>query len=179
MAIGSVLVRPQRFQRAISAQPSASLGDDLLNLGIRLLVDVSQGGSVLRLIGEGFEAAANRMVEQSSGGLTTAYERLSALVEPLIQDVQGLAAMVPDLDDPEKVVDAAQSVLTWLAELAGKTPDRGDRIRRFMEEGAVIDGVPVRVVEMTGEPGDAVLWHPALYHGRSHNCSSVPRFMRT
>ena len=67
----------------------------------------------------------------------------------------------------------------WLAELAGKTPDRGERIRRFMEEGAVIDGVPVRVVEITGEPGDAVLWHPALYHGRSLNCSPVPRFMRT
>lgn len=67
----------------------------------------------------------------------------------------------------------------WLAELAGKIPDRGDRLRRFMEEREVIDGVPVRVVEMTGEPGDAVLWHPALYHGRSHNCSSVPRFMRT
>lgn len=35
---------------------------------------------------------------------------------------------------------------------------------------AVIDGVPVRVVEMTGGPGDAVLWHPALYHSRSFNC---------
>lgn len=67
----------------------------------------------------------------------------------------------------------------WLAELTGKVPDKGDRIRRFMEEGAVIDGVPVKVVEMTGEPGDAVLWHPALYHGRSYNCALVPRFMRT
>ncbi len=67
----------------------------------------------------------------------------------------------------------------WLAELSGKTADQGQRTRRFMEEGAVIDGVPVRVVEMTGEPGDAVLWHPALYHGRSFNCSPVPRFMRT
>jgi hypothetical protein len=67
----------------------------------------------------------------------------------------------------------------WLAELAGKVPSQGDRVRRFMEEGAVIDGVPVRVVEMTGAPGDAILWHPALYHGRSSNCSAVPRFMRT
>lgn len=62
---------------------------------------------------------------------------------------------------------------------AGDRPLRGDRSQRFMEEGAVIDGVPVRVVEMTSGTGDAVLWHPALYHSRSFNCISVPRFMRT
>ena len=67
----------------------------------------------------------------------------------------------------------------WLAELSGKMKDRGNRTARFMEEGAVIEGVPVRVVELTGEPGDAVLWHPALFHGRSRNCTSVPRFVRT
>ena len=67
----------------------------------------------------------------------------------------------------------------WLAELSGKAPDQGDRIRRFMEEGAVVDGVPVRVVELTGEPGDAVLTHPAICHCRSYNCSQTPRFMRS
>lgn len=65
----------------------------------------------------------------------------------------------------------------WLAELMGKTPDQGDRTRRFMGEGAVIDGVEARVVELTGEPGDAVLWHPALLHSRSHNKSGVPKFV--
>jgi hypothetical protein len=64
----------------------------------------------------------------------------------------------------------------WLAELMGKTPDQGDRTRRFMD-GAVIDGVEARVVELTGDPGDAVLWHPALLHSRSHNKSGVPKFV--
>lgn len=67
----------------------------------------------------------------------------------------------------------------WLAELTDKAPDQGERIRRFMEEGSTIDGVPVKVVELTGEPGDVVLCHPAIFHCRSFNCSKVPRFMRT
>ena len=66
----------------------------------------------------------------------------------------------------------------WLAELMGKTADRGDRVRRFMEEGAVINKVNLRVVELTGDPGDAILWHPALLRSRSVNRSDVPRFMR-
>ena len=40
------------------------------------------------------------------------------------------------------------------------------------------DGVEVRVVELTGEPGDAVLLHPALFRGSSRNCADVPSFVR-
>ena len=66
----------------------------------------------------------------------------------------------------------------WLAELTGNAPDQGARIRRFMQEGAVIDGVPVRVIEATGQPGDAMLVHPSLYHTPSYNRTDSPRFMR-
>ncbi|NKB69892.1 MAG: hypothetical protein GKR89_22700 [Candidatus Latescibacteria bacterium] len=66
----------------------------------------------------------------------------------------------------------------WLAELSGYAPDQGDRMRRFMEEGTIIDGVPVRVVEATGEPGDAILCYSCIFHTRSHNRAQVPRFMR-
>lgn len=38
-----------------------------------------------------------------------------------------------------------------------------DRIHCYMMEGAVIDGVPVRVEELTGEPGDAVIMQPGCY----------------
>lgn len=67
---------------------------------------------------------------------------------------------------------------SWLEELTGEAPDQGDRNQRFMEEGAVIDGVPVRVVESTGKPGDVILWHPSLYHTGSYNHRDVPRFIR-
>lgn len=67
---------------------------------------------------------------------------------------------------------------SYFAELSGKVKDRSDRTRRFMEETTVIDDVPVRVVELTGEPGDAIFYHSALLRGASPNLSDVPRFVR-
>jgi hypothetical protein len=66
----------------------------------------------------------------------------------------------------------------FLAELNGYAPDQGDRVRRFMQEGATIDDVPVRVIEATGEPGDALFAHPSILHARSYNRAPEPRFMR-
>ena len=63
-------------------------------------------------------------------------------------------------------------------DLNGESPDAPDRIRRFMEETTVIDDVPVRVVELTGNPGDAVLCYGGLLHARSFNYADVPGFMR-
>lgn len=47
-----------------------------------------------------------------------------------------------------------------------------------MQEGATVDGVPLRVVEATGEPGDAIFCHPSILHAASYNRAEVPRFMR-
>jgi ectoine hydroxylase-related dioxygenase (phytanoyl-CoA dioxygenase family) len=45
-----------------------------------------------------------------------------------------------------------------------------------MSKGTSIDSVEVRVVEMTGEPGDVLLVHPMILHAPALNCSSSPRF---
>ncbi len=66
----------------------------------------------------------------------------------------------------------------YLAALTGKVPFEGDRIAHFMAE-ADDDGVAVQVVEVTGQPGDAFLCHPSLFHAVSINSSVVPRLMRT
>ena len=66
----------------------------------------------------------------------------------------------------------------WFAELTGITDESSDRIQRFMEETSEVDGVPVKVIEITGEAGDAYLCHPAIYHAASPNHGEVPRFMR-
>ncbi|MEM7133738.1 MAG: phytanoyl-CoA dioxygenase family protein [Chloroflexota bacterium] len=66
----------------------------------------------------------------------------------------------------------------WLAELTGLTSEYANRTQRFMEETTEVDGVPVKVIEVTGDPGDAYLCHPAIYHARSPNHAEVPRFMR-
>lgn len=67
----------------------------------------------------------------------------------------------------------------WLTELTGVTSNSADRLRDLMNQETIIDGVPVRVVELTGEPDDVVLCHGAIYHARSFNYSDTPRFMRT
>ena len=69
----------------------------------------------------------------------------------------------------------------WLEALTGSgkghAPD--DRITHFMQETREVRGVPVRVVELTGEPGDAVLCHPLILPAAAPNRLAVPRFMRS
>jgi hypothetical protein len=48
----------------------------------------------------------------------------------------------------------------------------------FMDADHDLDGIPVRVVELTGEPGDVVLAHPWLLHHAAPNTASYPRMMR-
>lgn len=55
---------------------------------------------------------------------------------------------------------------------------RPGRVRKFMDETFVDDhGTPLRVVEITGEPGDVFLAHPFMFHSPSFNHSGNPRFM--
>jgi hypothetical protein len=74
----------------------------------------------------------------------------------------------------------------WEMERAGewmralRTPaDPTARHRMFMEEVMEQDGIPLRVVELTGKAGDAVLCHPRLVHAIAPNATATPRFMRT
>jgi hypothetical protein len=64
----------------------------------------------------------------------------------------------------------------WFCELA--QPGAG-RIERFMGASVDIDGVPVRVAEVTGGPGDVHLMHPWLLHNLSPNVRGQPRMMVT
>jgi hypothetical protein len=65
----------------------------------------------------------------------------------------------------------------WLRELAAEqhAPDRTERLLR---PGAVVAGVPVRVVELAGQAGDVVIGHPWLLHCGAPNAGAAPRLMR-
>jgi hypothetical protein len=63
----------------------------------------------------------------------------------------------------------------WFAALFA--PGGEDRMRRFMVEGGVARGFPVRVEEMTGEPGDLIVMHPAMLHTVADNALDRPRMM--
>jgi hypothetical protein len=54
-----------------------------------------------------------------------------------------------------------------------------DRVQRFMVDGDEIDGVRVRVAELTAEAGDVVVMQPWTMHNLSMNCAAAPRFVVT
>jgi hypothetical protein len=90
-----------------------------------------------------------------------------------------LRALPPD--DPRKHANLRKrfgSSCPWLAELTRGAADAAGRIARFMQTATEVDGIPVRVIELTGAPGDAILCHPSIVHAVSPNRADVPRFMR-
>jgi hypothetical protein len=66
----------------------------------------------------------------------------------------------------------------WLMALTGQAPSPADRIAAFMDDETIVGGVPLRVVELTGEPGDMVFCHPVMIHCVAPNRGVRPRFMR-
>jgi ectoine hydroxylase-related dioxygenase (phytanoyl-CoA dioxygenase family) len=62
--------------------------------------------------------------------------------------------------------------------LTGQAPSPADRTAAFMAGETIVEGVPLRVVELTGEPGDMVFCHPVMVHCRTQNRGARPRFMR-
>lgn len=67
----------------------------------------------------------------------------------------------------------------WLKGLSteGDVEHPGDRMR-FLEEHDV-DGLPARVVELTGEPGDVFITHPWVFHSIAVNAGDRPRMIRS
>ncbi len=69
----------------------------------------------------------------------------------------------------------------WLTDLVSEedaaVTDPVVRRERFMTE-TDLDGVAVRVVDLTGEPGDIVLQHRLVAHCAAPNCSDRARLMR-
>ena len=62
--------------------------------------------------------------------------------------------------------------------LTGQAPSPADRIAAFMDAETLVEGIPLRVVELTGEPGDMVFCHPVMVHSVAPNRGVGPRFMR-
>ena len=63
---------------------------------------------------------------------------------------------------------------TYFRELTGKGIDNRSR---FLEEIGDIDGVPVKVVELTGDPGDVYFVDLRILHSLGANTSDQPRMM--
>jgi hypothetical protein len=89
------------------------------------------------------------------------------------------AAQAPP-DDPGRsatVRDAVFGLHPWFAVLRrGARDAERDEVLRT---GDVVQGVPVRVVDLVGEPGDVVFMHPHTLHAAAPNAADHPRLMVT
>jgi ectoine hydroxylase-related dioxygenase (phytanoyl-CoA dioxygenase family) len=114
-----------------------------------------------------FFGFANRVVERGGGTLVVSgsHELVRRLVE---------ASPSQDFGQSADVRRELRRVSPWFAALAA---EGGDRIRQFMVDGDEVDGVRVRVVELTGEAGDVVVMHPWVFHNISQNTAERPRMM--
>jgi len=74
--------------------------------------------------------------------------------------------------------DAFGRLDPWLKALTGQGKGPDDRVAAFMGETHEVEGVALRVVELTGEPGDAYVCDPLLVHCVAPNCNERPRMMR-
>lgn len=74
-------------------------------------------------------------------------------------------------------VKARLNAHPWFAALWAKTPTEARA--QLINQGAVINGVPVAAAEMTGGPGDVILMHPYMLHAKAANVLDRPRLMLT
>ena len=65
----------------------------------------------------------------------------------------------------------------WLQDLSSDKKVPG-RVERFMASEHMVDGVSLKVSELSGKAGDIVIAHPWLLHCTAPNCGHWPRFMR-
>jgi Phytanoyl-CoA dioxygenase (PhyH) len=66
---------------------------------------------------------------------------------------------------------------SWFGKLTQPAETGDDRVRFFMEQQSVVDGVAVRVEQLCGQAGDVVVMHPWLVHAPSPHAGTGPRFM--
>jgi len=98
---------------------------------------------------------------EPGGGATVAIAASQRLLKRL--------AAGPGLLATEEAIATLRRDEPWFAELFAPGGDPVARRRRFMDEGCVSDGIPLRVVELTGAAGDVVLMDPRCLHTVSAN----------
>ena len=105
----------------------------------------------------------------SEGGATLAVIGTHRLIHELSVGRQGKIRSA----DGRRLLAATH---TWLRDLWSEEFSE-TRKQRLMEEGAVVRGVTVKVVEITGQAGDIVVMHSSVLHNASLNCSRKPRMV--
>jgi hypothetical protein len=138
---------------------------DAPDQGLLLLCIFSEvaqhGGGTL--VAEGSHRSVARFLQQHEEGI--AYKRAMKsfpLSHPWFQDL----------------TQAKRRTFWWGSSSTRQPENITDRLSHFMGQARIdSDNAPLRVVELTANPGDVFLCHPFLYHAASPNHSGNPRFM--
>jgi hypothetical protein len=104
------------------------------------------------------------------GGGTLAVQGSHRLVERLVASGNAGRGRSPEIRT------ALSKASSWFRALLSSS-EADNRVERFMQQGIVLDRVEVRVVELTGRPGDVVFMHPWTFHAPSTNVGTEPRIM--
>jgi len=97
--------------------------------------------------------------------ITGSHRRLRSLAAAILEPGHLLVT--------DRAIGELASREPWFEELLARGQDPAARRRRFLDRVYVSDGVPLRVVELTGAAGDVVLMDPRCLHTVSAN--SGPR----
>ncbi len=118
MAIGSILLKPQKLKRSVKVQLSASVLDDFLSLITLLMADASNEGLICQIIADAFESSSAKLLVEKSGSFSAASSRFAQWTDPISQKLQTFVEMTADLSSPENVLDTAEQLLSQLAGVA-------------------------------------------------------------
>ena len=105
-----------------------------------------------------------------TGGATLVVAGSHLLVEDLVRKKR---------DRRMRSADVREALIRshpWIKALCSRG-ETSDRIGRFMHASTAVNEAELRVLEMTGEPGDVFLVHPFILHAPSTNCLDLPRIV--
>ncbi|MBI5957615.1 MAG: hypothetical protein HY866_02700 [Chloroflexi bacterium] len=129
MVIGSVLLQPQRLERASQRSDDDAVLDDLISLAVCLISDGIEGGSVSETLAGSIYGTIDRLAERTGAGANHAASRLVGLFQPLIEPIQALGEPP---DNAVDLIDGLEGTLETIANiLKNLTPTQ---LRHLMDE---------------------------------------------
>ena len=157
--------RPLRWGTLLANFPSAPDKWEVPNQGWHL--DLPAKKMEGKLLGTIVFAHLETVV--AGGGGTVVVTGSHRLIEEFVER-EGSSALLRS-PDSRKLLARCDP---WLRDLSSRE-QTADRMRRFMDDGAIVNGVPLKVVEVTGDPGDVIFMHAWMLHAGAPNYSSSPR----
>jgi hypothetical protein len=123
VVIGSVLLQPQRLERAGQIPSDDAVLNDIISLTVRLIDDGVQGGRLGIKLARSFEGTVARLATRAGTGVNSAVTRFRSLFVPLIASFQAAVEQPPG--EVEALIDEFEHGLTGVVDtLKNLTPEQ-------------------------------------------------------